>query len=85
MIVDRRTEITVETDRVFVIRRRRSIRAWCSECGCEVDLVGEGEVEILTGMLGHTLRDRAEARGWHLCEGPDGSRLVCLESLLKAK
>jgi hypothetical protein len=44
-IVDRRTEITteitVETDRVFVIRRRRSIRAWCPECGCAVEIRGE--------------------------------------------
>ena len=87
VIVDRRTEITreitVETDRVFVIRRR-SIRAWCPECGCEVELVGEAEAEALTGMSERSLGDRAGAQGWHFSEGPDGIAMVCLESLLKS-
>ncbi len=85
MIAEKRTEITVETDRVLIIRRRRSIRAWCPKCGCEVDLVDEVEAEALTGIPGDTFRNRAEACGWHVSEDQDGSRLVCLQSLFKSK
>jgi hypothetical protein len=87
--VDRRTEITteitVEIDRLFVIRRRRPIRTWCPECGSEVELVGEAEAKALTGMSGRGLRDLAAAQGWHFSEGPDGTGLVCLDSLVKSK
>jgi len=38
MTAHRRTEVTVETDRVLIIQRRRVIRTWCQECG------GEGEI-----------------------------------------
>lgn len=81
---EKRTEITVEVDRVLIIRRRRSIRGWCAECSGEVDLVGEVEAEALTGMSGQTLRDHAQTCGWHVLEGEDGTGLVCLQSLLKS-
>jgi hypothetical protein len=84
MTTHKRTEITVETDRVLIIRRRRVLRAWCAECGCEVDVVGQEEAELLTGMR-QLSRDCAQARGWHLTQGPERSELVCLESLLKSK
>ena len=74
----RRIAITIETNRVVIIRRRRVTRVWCPECGCEVNMVGLGEAEALTGESG---RDCAQARRWHLCEAQDGTRLVCLESL----
>ena len=85
MTTHKRTEITVETDQVLIIRRRRSIRARCAQCGCEVDMVGPEEAGALAGMSGQTLRDSAHARGWHLSEGPNGTALVCIESLLKSK
>ena len=45
MTAHKRTEITVETDRTVIIRRRRSIRAWCPECGREVQIAAPEEVE----------------------------------------
>lgn len=46
MTTQSRTEITVETDRVLIIRR--SVRAWCRQCGREVDMLSLGEAEALT-------------------------------------
>jgi len=80
----KRTEITIETDRVLIIRWRRSKRGWCVQCGTEVDMVGEQEAEALTGKLGASLRDCARARSWHLAEESSGLPLVCLESVLKS-
>jgi hypothetical protein len=85
MTAHNRVEITIETERLLIIRRRRTFRAWCQECGCEVDMVSAGEAELPTGMAGQTLRDGAEARGWHIAQGRDGTEMVCLVSLLKSK
>jgi hypothetical protein len=79
----KRTEITVETDRVLIIRRRWTVRFWCQECGCEVDMVGVAEAEAITGKTGSMLYEYAEARGWHLAETSDQATLVCLKSLRK--
>jgi hypothetical protein len=81
----KRTEITIETERILTIRRRRSIRLWCSQCGFEVEAMGQEEAAAFTGMSGQALRDSARARGWHLSEGPDGAGLICLKSMLDSK
>ena len=81
----KKIEITIETDQVLLIRRRRSGRGRCRECGSEVDMVGLGEVGVLTGILGQALQDQAERREWHVLEGGNGATLICLPSLLKSK
>lgn len=83
MAPHKRTEITIETERVVTIRRRRSMRARCPTCGREVDMVSLAEAETLTGMNGKVLREYAAERGWHLIQGQDGSDLICLESWVK--
>jgi len=83
MAAYRKTEITIETQRVVTIRRRRSLRAWCTECGAKVDMVNLAEVQALTELQQQVLRDSAEAQKWHFCEGPGRTTLVCLESLRK--
>ena len=80
----KRTEVTVETDRVVTIRRRRSIRVWCRECGRVVDAIGVEEAGALSGGKQPKVKDHAGADGWHLCEAWDGEMLVCLDSVLKS-
>jgi hypothetical protein len=80
----KRTEITVETEQVTTIRRRRSLRVWCAECGTVVDAVGVEEAGAISGMKQPKLRDHAGAVGWHVCEGWNGEMLICLESVLKS-
>jgi hypothetical protein len=74
-----RTEITVETERVLIIRR--SVRAWCPQCGCEVEMLSLGEAEALTAATGRDPGAPAPAFPWHLSKNQQGSNLVCLESL----
>jgi len=81
MAAHKRTEITIETDRVLIIRRRRVLRAWCQECGHEVDMVDPREAEAITVVTGSALRDCAQ---WHIAQSPDGAGLVCLDSLLRS-
>ena len=84
MPVYKRTEITVETDRVTTIRRRRSFQVWCGTCGRMVDAMGVEEAGALAGMKQTQLRDEAGVGGWHVCEGWDGEMVICLDSLLKS-
>jgi hypothetical protein len=83
MTVHRRTEITVETERVLVIRQHRSVRALCPECGYEVEMVSLGEAEALTKVSGQEFCESAQALRWHLSENQQGTCLVCLASLWK--
>jgi hypothetical protein len=84
MTAHKRFEITIETDRILILRRHRSMRAYCAKCGCEVDMMDEGEAGAVAGISGQALRDLAQVRGWHLSEGTDGTALVCLSSLLRS-
>jgi hypothetical protein len=79
-----KTELTAETDRVLIMRRRLSKRGWCCECGCEVDMVELSEVQALTNKSRLEIRDGSLSQGWHFSEDADGVPLVCLESLLKS-
>jgi|HubBroStandDraft_6_1064221.scaffolds.fasta_scaffold3422047_1 hypothetical protein len=80
MAAHKRTEMTIETDRVLIIRRRRVLRAWCQECGREVDMVDPREAEAITGITGSGLHNCAQ---WHIAQSQDGAGLICLDSLLK--
>jgi hypothetical protein len=84
--VQKRTEITIETEQVVVIRRRQgSVRSWCRECKGEVDMVDLKEAEAVTGMTQAMLSCGVGDRGWHWSQAEDGSPLICLESLLKSR
>jgi len=82
MKLRKRTEITVETDEVLVVRRTRVYRAWCSECGQEVEMLGMDDADALS-RRSRRGRQRGQGTGWHLCASGD-TPLVCLPSLLKS-
>jgi hypothetical protein len=74
----KQTEITIETDQVVIIRRKRSVRGWCHECGREVEIVRLEDAAAIAGMNGPLLHDGV-ARPWHFSD--NGEKWVCLESL----
>lgn len=81
----KRTRITIETEQVLIIRRRGCTRRWCWECGRDVDMVELDQAGALTGVAHRRLRECARIEKWHLAAAPDGSPLVCLDSLLAAR
>ena len=87
----KRMEITVETDQILVICRSQATRGWCAECGREVEMVTLDEAGALSGGDAQTpkpqamLPGRGDGRGWHWSQAADGTPLICLESLLRAK
>ena len=79
----KRSEITVETDRVLIIRRWQVTRAWCSECGGEVEMVSLADIASIVSNPLHVQSDAAP-QGWHFGQRHDGTPLVCLESVLRS-
>jgi hypothetical protein len=79
MEVRKRTEITVETNEVLMLRRARVYRALCLECGREVDMVSLLDAGAIAGLA----TDSARPANWHVFTDRGGS-LVCMESVLKS-
>jgi hypothetical protein len=83
----KRTEITVETEQIWVIRKSQTRRGWCAECGREVDMVKLDEGGVIPGRVAPPLTAQpmlpgcGDSRGWHWSLAEDGKPLVCLESL----
>ena len=77
----RRTQITIETHRVVVLRRRRLIRFWCSECGAEAEFVPVEDLDRLLDGGGGNVSGRLADGTFHFGKAPDGSVVVCVKSL----
>lgn len=82
MGVYKRTEITVETNEVLIVRRARVYRGWCPLCAQEVDMVGVPEARAMAGMPVDGAGSTKSAK-WHISEEQE-TALVCLESVLKS-
>jgi len=78
----RKTKITIETEQVTVIRRRRVTRPWCSECGGEAEFVPRHEVSTWLDGRPNQAGPRAIGSGPHFARAADGSVVVCVKSLL---
>jgi len=76
----KRMEITVETERVVVIRRREATRGWCPHCEHEVEIVTPEDAAAIAGANSRLLGD-GETQNWHFADGVE--KWVCLESLLR--
>lgn len=78
----KRIEVTVEADRMVVIRRRRGVvRAWCEGCAQPVKMITVDEAAVLVGVTARTIYRWVEKERLHFTETSGGSLLICLNSL----
>ena len=78
----KKTEIVVELNEVFVIRRRQTMSlAWCAECGDQVQMLTPEEAAANDGISSRAIYRWIEAGEIHFTETADGRVLVCLNSL----
>ena len=79
----RRTEVTIETQRVFVIRTPKdSTRVWCAVCAALLKAVTPAEAAVLACVSTRTIYRWVEAGKLHFTETPDGTLWICFNSLL---
>lgn len=82
MTVKKRTEITIETERVVVIGSRPATsRAWCRACARPSVWVTVDEAATIAGIGSRAIYRRVEAGTLHSAETPDGHLRVCLNSI----
>jgi len=81
--IKRRTEITVETDRVLIIRwDHTSVHTWCALCAEQVKMLTAEGAAAAAGVSLRAICRRVESGQLHFSETPDGQLLICLNSLL---
>jgi hypothetical protein len=77
------TKITIETDSLLVLRGRSSLRAWCRECGAEGEMIPVEGIGVISNLVPREVEAWLESEAIHRSQASDGSRLICLNSLLK--
>ena len=79
--MQKRTEITIETERVLVVSQRRE-RAilWCSDCDTRVSMLTVDEAALAISTTPLVIFKLAEAGKLHLA-ARDGRQFICPNSL----
>ena len=77
----RRTEITIEIDRVMIISQSNDHRSWCNACGAQVSMVTAGEAAEMIQSHETFIQRLAETGKLHLATTTEGL-LICLNSLM---
>lgn len=78
-----RTDITVETEEILIIRWRRNLaRPECAWCGERTRMISLEEAIALGGVSSRAIYRRVAAGEIHYEETPGGLLLVCPNSLL---
>ena len=76
------TKLTIEIQRVYLIRRlTESRRARCEECDEVVSFVTADEAAALARLSVRAIYCLIEARKLHFIEQVEGQSLICLNSL----
>lgn len=78
----RRTEITIETEQILVLRgRKSSVSAWCNNCAEQVIMVTPDEAAALARVSSRAICRWVEMERLHFRETPEGALFICLNSL----
>ena len=78
---NKKTKITIETERVWVVERPGAPKAWCPACEKLVTSVSPDEVASLATRT-HGSNCPVKVDQLHFIGTPDGLMLVCADSLL---
>jgi hypothetical protein len=80
--MQKRTEITIETERFLVVSQRRE-RAilWCSDCGENLPMLTVYEAAGTAGTTPVVISELARAGQLHVAVTLDGQRFICPNSL----
>lgn len=82
MRTTKRTEITIETDRIVVLSRRKvSVVSWCHECGRRIKIITVDEAATIAGVTSRTIYRWADAEKLHFTETAEGVLMICSSSL----
>jgi hypothetical protein len=78
----KQTTITVETSSLLILQGRISRRAWCPQCATEEDMITLENTRAISTLDRPALERWLASGELHRTNAPDGSSVVCLNSLL---
>ena len=78
----KQTTITVETSSLLILLGRISCRAWCPQCGGEEDMITVENTRAISNLKQRALERWLTSGELHRTNAPDGSSVICLNSLL---
>jgi hypothetical protein len=78
----KQTTITIETSSVLILRARSSCRAWCPQSAAEGEMVAFDKTNVISNLDERAVEQWLHSGALHRINGPDGSSLICLDSLL---
>jgi Domain of unknown function (DUF4124) len=79
-----KTEITIRTDEVVILRtNRRESRICCQQCQGETLMITPEEAKALANTSAREIYRWVETGQIHYTESPDGSVLLCPDSILR--
>jgi len=79
----KRTTITIESDSLLILRGRRSVWAWCPECGAEGEMILVNEIGVISNLQPPEVAAWIQSEDLHHVRASDGAPLICLNSMLK--
>lgn len=78
----KQTTITIETDSLLILQARSSNRRWCPACSAEVEMIGLENIGVVSNLDRLALEQWLNSASLHCSQFPDGTSLICLNSLL---
>jgi hypothetical protein len=78
----KKTKITIQTDKVTVIRRRCRRVKWCESCATPVEMMSPDEAAAISSLSLRAIFRLVEANQLHFTETADGQLWICFNSLL---
>lgn len=78
----KQTKITIETESLLILQGRNSSRAWCPRCAAEVEMIALENTGVISNLDRRAIEEWLNSGELHRTQTPDGSELICLNSLL---
>jgi hypothetical protein len=78
----KQTKITIRQDGLLVLRSRISRRAWCPLCGAEGAMIALDRTAVIAPSAAAGVEGFLDSLPLHRSEASDGSRLICVKSLM---
>jgi hypothetical protein len=82
LVTKKTMRITIETERLLVIRHGASVRVWCEQCATEVDMISLENAAELGQVAAGTIQHLLDIEKLHLSKS-SGPVRICLNSLIR--
>lgn len=73
--------ISIETERLLIVERRKSTPRWCADCGDSAAMITVDDAAAIANASSLEIYGAAKAGLLHGCETERGSLLICFSAL----